>query len=128
VNAPRRRGAARVAKKVRGRSATNASRASVRPPDEFGELASSTLASLIFELASQLHIERTRRLALEAALASRGLVSGADIEAASERGDLRTEAAVAADRSIRKLLRILSESDDRHSPLRAEAPTAKGEM
>jgi hypothetical protein len=96
-------------------------------PLEFGELPNSTLAALIFELASQLHIERARRLALEAASVSRGLLTHADIEAAGKTAASRTEADAAADQSIRKLLRILSESSDSRSPLRAEAPPVEKE-
>jgi hypothetical protein len=88
---------------------------------EFGELDNATLGALVFELASQLHIERTRRLALEAALASGGIVAPAAIEAASESALFRAEAGNAADLSIRKLLRVLSESKDQRVPLRAEA-------
>jgi hypothetical protein len=79
-------------------------------------------------LASQLHIERARRLALQAALASSGIVTGAMIEAAAEDASLREQTAAAADLSIRKLLRVLSESPDERVPLRAEAPRpANGE-
>jgi hypothetical protein len=99
---------------------------SARP--EFGELDNATLAALLFELASQLHIERTRRLALEAALASSGIVTPAKIEAAAQDASFREEAATAADLSIRKLMRVLSESPDERVPLRAEAPCpANGE-
>lgn len=93
---------------------------------EFGTLDNSTLAGLVFELASQLHVERTRRLALEAALARRGLLSAAEIEAAGDGTACRTEASAAADASIRKLLRVLSDSPDERAPLRAEAPAANG--
>jgi hypothetical protein len=96
---------------------------------EFGALDNATLAALVFELASQLHIERTRRLALEAALASAGLVTPAKIEAAAEDDAFREEAGRAADGSICKLLRVLSESPDERVPLRAEAPCpANGEQ
>ena len=44
---------------------------------EFGGLDNATLGALIFELASQLHIERTRRSALEAALAHAGVLTPA---------------------------------------------------
>jgi SOS response regulatory protein OraA/RecX len=95
---------------------------------EFGELDNATLAALVFELASQLHVERTRRLALEAALASAGIVTAANIEAAGEDASFRDQAAKAADLAIRKLLRVLSESPDERVPLRAEAPRiANGE-
>jgi hypothetical protein len=99
---------------------------SARP--EFGGLDNATLAALIFELASQLHIERTRRLALEAALACSGTVTPAAIEALTEDAAFRAQAGNAADLSVRKLLRVLSESADERVPLRAEAPrSAQGE-
>lgn len=94
---------------------------------ELGELDNSKLAGLVFELASQLHIERTRRLALEAALGSRGLTP-AEIEAAGQEAACRDRASAEADRSIRKLLRVLSDSADERAPLRAEAPTGDGEL
>ena len=88
---------------------------------EFGELNNATLAALVFELASQLHIERTHRLALQAALASSGIVTPSTIEAAGEDAAFREEVGKAADQSIRKLLRVLSESPDARVPLRTEA-------
>jgi hypothetical protein len=86
-----------------------------------GELDNSKLGALIFELASQLHLERTRRLALEAALVQRGVVTAADIEAIGESAAFRHESGEAADLAVRKLLRVLSESADERVPLRAEA-------
>jgi len=88
----------------------------------FGELDNDRLAALVFELASQLHIERTRRLALEAALAQRGIVAPTDIETAAGNVAFREEAGKAADVAVRKLLRVLSESPNERAPLRAEAP------
>jgi len=93
---------------------------------ELGELDNSKLAGLVFELASQLHMERARRLALEAALASRGMVTYAEIEAAGDVAAFREQVSAAADLSIRKLLRVLSDSADERVPLRAEAPAKDG--
>jgi hypothetical protein len=95
---------------------------------ELGELDNSKLAGLVFELASQLHIERARRLALEAALASRGVLTPAEIEAAGEDAAFRDRASAEADLAIRKLLRVLSDSADERAPLRAEAPPQGGEL
>jgi hypothetical protein len=89
---------------------------------EFGAIDNAKLAGLIFELASQLHVERARRLALEAALAARGLVPPDAIESAGDAPALRAAAAEAADAAIRALLRVLSESVDERAPLRGEAP------
>jgi hypothetical protein len=94
---------------------------------EFGGLDNATLGALIFELASQLHVERTRRLALEAALVEAGLTAPAAIEKAGEDAAFRNRAALAADQSIRKLLRVLSESKDERIPLRAESVTSTGD-
>jgi hypothetical protein len=94
---------------------------------EFGGLDSATLGALILELASQLHIERARRLALEAALADAGVVAPATIEKIGEQAALREQAAKAADQSIRKLLRVLSDSKDERVPLRAEGGIATGD-
>ena len=91
-------------------------------PEEFGELDSSKLAALIFELASQLHIERSRRLALEAVLVRRGVLAAAEIDALGEDAAYRRQASEAADLAVRKLLLLLCESDDARAPLRAEAP------
>ena len=91
-------------------------------PSGFGELDNARLAALLFEVASQLHLERAHRLALEAALVSRGLVTPADIEAAAENEAFRQKSSEAADLAVRKLLRVLSESPDERAPLRAEVP------
>jgi hypothetical protein len=88
---------------------------------EFGELNNAALAALLFELASQLHIERTQRLALQAALTSKGILTRSAIEAAGEDAAVREEACKAADQAIRKLLRVLSESPDERVPLRSQA-------
>ena len=94
---------------------------------DFGGLDVERLGALVFELASQLHIERTRRLALEAALADAGLVAAPAIERAGDGPAFREHAAQAADRSIRRLLAILSESTDERAPLRGEDDQAAGE-
>ena len=95
---------------------------------EFGGLDNATLGALILELASQLHVERTRRLALEAALAEAGVVAPATIEKIGERRRARaSRPPKAADQSIRKLLRVLSDSKDERVPLRAEIGRATGD-
>jgi hypothetical protein len=94
---------------------------------EFGGLDNATLGALLFELASQLHVERTRRLALEAALAEAGVVAPATIERTGEQAAVREQAAKAADESVRKLLRVLSDSKDERVPLRAEGRRATGD-
>ncbi|MDE2295343.1 MAG: hypothetical protein KGL36_07780 [Gammaproteobacteria bacterium] len=91
-------------------------------PPEFGEISASKLAGLIFELASQLHVERAHRLTLQAALEARGLITPESIEATAGESTLRASSEAAADASIRALLRILSEASDERTPLRDEAP------
>jgi hypothetical protein len=80
------------------------------------------LAALVFELAGQLHVERHRRMALERALVARGVVAEAEIAALAEDPAFLAEARDAADRGLRKMMRILAEDGDRQGPLRAEAP------
>ena len=94
---------------------------------ELGTLSNDTLAELLFELASQLHVERTRRMALEAALQQRGLLQAADIEAAGADASAAQQACEAADHSIQALLAILSESSDLRAPLRSQAPAPEEE-
>ena len=89
---------------------------------EFGEISTSKLAGLIFELASQLNVERAQRLALQATLEALGLITPDSIEATAGDARLRASSDAAADASIRALLRILSEAADERAPLRAEAP------
>jgi hypothetical protein len=95
-------------------------------PPEFGKLDGAAVAALVLELAAQLHVERTRRLALEAALSERGLLEPDQLEAAGEKGAVREAAARAADEAVRRLLRILAESSNERAPLRAEAPRSDG--
>ncbi|MFM8679172.1 MAG: hypothetical protein ACKOGH_06110 [Alphaproteobacteria bacterium] len=79
------------------------------------------LAALVFELSSQLHVERHRRMALERALVAKGVVAEAEVAALAEDQAFLGAAREAADRSLRKLLRILAEDGDRRAPLRKEA-------
>ena len=79
------------------------------------------LAALVFELSSQLHAERHRRMALERVLVAKGVVGEAEIAALADDQAFLGTAREAADRSLRKLLRILSEDGDRRAPLRKEA-------
>ncbi len=82
----------------------------------FGTPDPSRLAALVFELASQLHVERAHRIALEQALLTAGVITPevlrqAEIEA-------RDATSQALDRSVRALMRVMSESDDPRMPLR----------
>jgi hypothetical protein len=93
---------------------------SAQPP-EFGAPDNATLTGLVFELASQLHVERTRRQALETALVARGLIGSRDIEETANSEVFRAANGAALDAAIRKLLRVMTESEDPRVPLRPEA-------
>jgi hypothetical protein len=86
------------------------------------ENAIDKLAGLVFELASQLHEERARRVALETALATAGALDPAAIEALVDEPAFRDRSRASADTSIRRLMRILEEDGGPEGPLRAEAP------
>ncbi|HLG87206.1 MAG TPA: hypothetical protein VKZ79_08420 [Alphaproteobacteria bacterium] len=97
-----------------------------RDPSEFAAPDNAALAGLIFELASQLHVERTRRAALEAALVQKGIVRDGEIESIVQHDEFRATNGAALDRSIRKLIAVLTEDEDRRRPLRAEASRQGG--
>jgi len=80
------------------------------------------LAALVFELAAQVHVERHRRMALEQVLRAQGVLAPDALDALASDETFLAAARAEADRSLRKLLRILSEDGDRRAPLRAEAP------
>ena len=79
-----------------------------------------TLAALVMELAAQLHVERQRRLALEHELAARGIVDIDAVERAAGTPAVRERGGEALDRSIRALLRVMTEGGDAKTPLRSE--------
>ena len=69
------------------------------------------LTTLIFELASHLHVERTRRLALELALERAGILSRETIAEVGQLAQLRDASLVAADHSLGKLLQAVAEAN-----------------
>jgi hypothetical protein len=79
------------------------------------------LAGLVFELASQLHVERTRRLALETALERAGLLAPGAMDVLADDPALLARAREGLDRSMRGLMRVLTEAADPRAPLRGEA-------
>ncbi|GIL38068.1 hypothetical protein [Roseiterribacter gracilis] len=85
------------------------------------DLDTSQLAALVFELASQLHAERSARIALQNALIRAGITTDIEIGEAAEAALTREETAAALARSMLKLMRVLRESDDPRSPTRHEA-------
>jgi hypothetical protein len=79
------------------------------------------LASLLMELAAQLHAERQRRMALEEVLVRRGVLSREEIEALAGDATFLGAAQGALDANLRRLLRIMAEAGDARGPLRNEA-------
>ncbi len=69
------------------------------------------LTTLVFELASQLHVERTRRLALELALERAGVLGRETIAEVGQLAQLRDASLVAADHALGKLLQAVAEAD-----------------
>lgn len=93
-------------------------------PVAFGGIDNSRLAALVFELASQLHVERARRLALESTLLRLGVLDAAQIDTAAGDPSYRQQTADLADEAIRRLLEVLTESSDERKPLRAGSGSA----
>lgn len=77
------------------------------------------LAGLVFELASQLHAERTQRIALELVLERAGMLGPEHPAKLAEDPELKLRASRELARSMNKLMRVLTESDDERAPLRA---------
>jgi len=86
------------------------------------------LAGLVFELASQLHIERTQRIALEIALARSGALDTQGVDNIAGDAELRKRSAAELDQSMAKLMRVLTEHADPRRPLRSDdaEPTGGG--
>lgn len=78
----------------------------------------SQLAGLVFELASQLHVERAHRLALQAALEKAGFVDSASLQALASDPALQRHSHETLEESIAKLMRVLMENADPRRPLR----------
>ncbi len=81
------------------------------------------LTGLVFELAAQLHIERTRRLALETALERAGTLSSGAIEALADDAPLLARSRRELEASMRKLLRVLGDDPDPRTPLSGDVPS-----
>lgn len=79
------------------------------------------VAAMVLELAAQLHVERQRRMALEAVLVRQGVLDAAASEALVADETLLAAARAELDASLRRLLRIMTETGDPSGPLRAEA-------
>ncbi len=86
----------------------------------FGQPDTDRLAGLVFELASQLHIERSHRLALEAALIRSGALSAEALAATGDSTEFLDRAREELDRSMAKLMRVVMENGDVRTPLKAD--------
>ena len=83
-------------------------------PDKFG--------ALLFELASQLHVERQRRIALETVLQRAGILAPGALDALAEEATVLEQGRASLDHALRRLMRIMTEAGDAQGPLRDEAP------
>jgi hypothetical protein len=79
------------------------------------------LAQLLMELASQLHAERQRRVALEILLERAGVLAPGALDAMAGDAEARGRAQASLDGALRRLLRIMAEQGGPRAPLRAEA-------
>jgi hypothetical protein len=77
------------------------------------------LAGLVFELASQLHVERAQRIALQSALEQSGALDAAKLEASADDPGARRLSRALLEESIARLLRVLAEDADPRRPLRS---------
>lgn len=93
------------------------------PSNEYAYLESvkpDQLAALILELASQLHVERQRRIALETALQRSGLLPAGAINDLADDQEISELGRTALDHAMRRLLRIVTEAGDPRTPLRTD--------
>ena len=79
------------------------------------------LTALVFELASQLHVERVRRLALEVALERSGALAPDAVQAVVGDARLAARSAAELERAMAGTMRVLTEGGDPRSPLRAQS-------
>jgi hypothetical protein len=86
--------------------------------DSFPVPDTDRLAGLVFELASQLHIERAQRLALEAALVRAGVLGADARERMLDDAECTRRTREALEESMSKLMRVLTERADVRTPLR----------
>jgi hypothetical protein len=83
------------------------------------------LTGVVFELASQLHVERVQRVALQLALEKAGLIDAATLLSLTTDAALQRRNRDMLEESIAELLRVLSESADPRRPLRDIADNKK---
>lgn len=85
------------------------------------EVTPDQLGALMLELASQIHVERQRRIALEALLVRNGVLAPEALEALADDKAVVEQGRTALDAALRRMLRIMTETGDARGPLRAEA-------
>ncbi len=83
------------------------------------------LTGLVFELASQLHVERAQRIALQVALEKAGMIDAATLQSLASDSALQRRNDEMLEESIAELLRVLSESTDPRRPLRDSGESKK---
>jgi hypothetical protein len=88
----------------------------------FGDPNLDRLTAVVFELASQLHVERQRRMALETVLTRAGAIEPTTLAALADDPAFLASARAELDAALRRLLRPLTEDGDARGPLRAETP------
>ncbi|HUG03447.1 MAG TPA: hypothetical protein VML92_03335 [Steroidobacteraceae bacterium] len=76
------------------------------------------LTGLVFELASQLHVERAQRVVLQAALEKAGVFDATTLQALALDPEVQRRNHDLLEESIAKLLRVLAEDADARRPLR----------
>jgi hypothetical protein len=103
---------------ARGESAVSGAPDDLSP---FGAPTLEQLTALVFELASQLHVERVHRIALEAALEDAGVLAAGAAERVADLPGVRERAAAGLDRSLAGVMRVLTEDVDPRRPLRAQS-------
>ena len=91
----------------------------VELPDSMPDV--ERLTGLVFELASQLHAERARRLALEQVLEQAGLLPDGWEQSFQPSDRYRERCQGALDDAMQRMMQIMAESKDPRTPLRHEA-------
>jgi hypothetical protein len=91
-------------------------------------LDSERIVGLVFELASQLQVERAQRIALELALERAGVLKSDAVGAVAGDAELKARSTAELNQSMAKLLRVITEIGDARGPLRHEglAPANSG--
>ncbi len=79
------------------------------------------LCAVVFELASQLHVERIRRLALEAALEGAGVMVPGAVDGVAGDAGFASRATAELDQAMGGIIRVLTEDADPRRPMRAQS-------